>query len=196
MLKTTKRWLKLVNEIHDQYDFAPVGKVIEKRNVIGLLHSETEPAYVTYHMLSYWHNGRRHGPNVCRYGTRTYFFKDVLVPPRYILEPDTLTFEEVIKHPNTEVRRVGCEIYGFNRMIEEGKFKCVEEDKNTGAILLSVKLDKNEEMKIVKVLDGTVHEGVRKEYFLQVPPRMKTCHEAIAWTFYKTPEEYHPEVET
>lgn len=35
-----------------------------------------------------------------------------------------------------------------------------------------------------------------KEYMIRVPPEMKTAHEAIAWTFDKTPRTYQPSIET
>ena len=35
-----------------------------------------------------------------------------------------------------------------------------------------------------------------KEYMLRVPPTMTTPHEAVAWTFGQTPEQYSPTVET
>ena len=35
-----------------------------------------------------------------------------------------------------------------------------------------------------------------KEYWLRVPPDMQTAHEAVAWTFGKTPATYNPDWET
>ena len=35
-----------------------------------------------------------------------------------------------------------------------------------------------------------------KEYWLRVPPNMQTAHEAVAWTFGKTPATYNPDWET
>ena len=35
-----------------------------------------------------------------------------------------------------------------------------------------------------------------KFYFLSVPTEMQTCKEAVAWTFWLTPSEYHPIKET
>lgn len=35
----------------------------------------------------------------------------------------------------------------------------------------------------------------RRVFFLRVPPTMKTAHEAVAWTFFETPETYNPDVE-
>ena len=35
-----------------------------------------------------------------------------------------------------------------------------------------------------------------KEYFLRVPPGIKTAREAVAWTFNVAPENYTPSVQT
>lgn len=35
-----------------------------------------------------------------------------------------------------------------------------------------------------------------KDYFLRVPPGMKTAHEAVAWTFGKKPDTYHPDYQS
>lgn len=33
-------------------------------------------------------------------------------------------------------------------------------------------------------------------YYLTVPPSTRTCHEAVAWTFFQRPEEYWPAIQT
>jgi len=52
-------------------------------------------------------------------------------------------------------------------------------------------------------LDTMIAIGVKlgddprfKEYMIRVPPDMRTAHEAIAWTFDKTPKTYAPSIET
>lgn len=44
----------------------------------------------------------------------------------------------------------------------------------------------------VRVTDSSTGE----HHFLSVPDKMKTCKEAIAWTFYMKSPEYHPLKET
>jgi hypothetical protein len=39
-------------------------------------------------------------------------------------------------------------------------------------------------------------DGHFKHYFLRGLPTMKTAHEAIAWTFDKSPSKYCPEFES
>lgn len=39
-------------------------------------------------------------------------------------------------------------------------------------------------------------DGSRKDYWLRVPPAMRTAREAVAWTFGKDSKDYHPARET
>jgi hypothetical protein len=44
---------------------------------------------------------------------------------------------------------------------------------------------------VVEVENGTREpNGWRRRYFLRVPPNMRSAHEAVAWTFGLTPEQY------
>ena len=55
----------------------------------------------------------------------------------------------------------------------------------------------DETLVMVKVVNSTEEpDGTFKDYFLRVPPTMRTSHEAVAWTFNKTVETYAPCLET
>jgi len=50
---------------------------------------------------------------------------------------------------------------------------------------------------VVEVLNSTPEpDGSRKTYFLRVPPRTSTAHEAVAWTFGMDAAEYSPITQT
>lgn len=50
---------------------------------------------------------------------------------------------------------------------------------------------------IMKAIGHLVASEPRwKEYMLRVPPTISTAHEAVAWTFGKTPEHYAPSIES
>lgn len=49
-----------------------------------------------------------------------------------------------------------------------------------------------EPMQLVKVKDSTTGDS----YLLRVPPHMKTCKQAVAWTFSLEEIEYNPVKET
>ena len=50
---------------------------------------------------------------------------------------------------------------------------------------------------MVKVINRTPEpDGSFRQYFLRVPPTVRTAREAVAWTFDVPTEEYEPLVET
>ena len=192
----TKRelWQHIVRGIQGSFPFGPVQR---KTDFNGRLHCELGPAYISPTVVCWYVDGKRHGVYADIYGTVLNYFRGILVPKKYATEPDKLTVEEILTHPNTEVRYAGLEIYGYDRMRNEGHFKILHKDKKTGAELLQFKGKLEEPITVVQVLNSSPEEdGHFKKYFLSVPPTMKTCAEAIAWTFRKEADDYHPEVET
>jgi hypothetical protein len=193
-MNTKEKWLHHVCNVRAEYSF---GVMQQKRNVENNLHCESGPAVITPTSVCCYVNGRKHGYYADVYGTVLYYFQNVMVPPRYIKSPDSLTVEQILKENNQEVRRVGLEIYGFERMVEEGYFKVLHHDRKTRAKLLSFSLPDEDPVVVVQVFNGTPEpDGHHKAYFLKVPPTMKTCQEAIAWTFYMDEKDYHPIKET
>ncbi len=196
----TKRdiWLNILQGVRENFTFGPLQI---KRNAHGRLHCETGPAYISPTFVCSYIEGRRHGVFADIYGTVLNYFRGILVPRKYATHPEQLTIEEVLKNPNTEVRYAGLEIYGYDRMCREGHLKVLHKDKKTHAELLQFKGDKTttleEPITLVKVRNSTPeYDGSYKFYYLSVPPASKTCAEAIAWTFRKDVDDYHPNIET
>ena len=195
------KWIGRLKYIEGEFGFLKtVGSVHYLRNEEGNLHSDTKPAYVSCTRVTHYQDGRKHGIDVDIFGSISYYFQGVLVPSKYVLRPHELTFDEIISHNNTEVRRIGCEIYGFDRMLEENKFSVLHQDVDKWGrdrFLLEAVLPTDEHINLVKVVDGTHNsEPEIQEYFMKVPPDVKDCQTAVAWTFRMTPEEYDPCVET
>jgi len=190
-------WRKRVRGINKFYSFGDTNDVVIKRDEIGRIHSDDGPAYISRTRVTCYKEGRKHGYDIDRFGSISYYYEGVQVPPRYIRDPDTLTFEEVIKNKNTEVRYVGMKVYGLERMREENRFTVVHVDEDERRELLKFDGVFEEPIVLVKVLNGTPEEdGTYKSYYLQVPPNMRTCQEAVAWTFRMKEEEYAPIQET
>ena len=194
-LNKRAQWLYNLEELRRNQPFGPIQR---KLDVNGKLHCETGPAYISPTVLAHYIEGRRHGEYCDVWGTRIHYFRGILIPSKYATNPEQLTVKEILSHPNTEVRYAGLEIYGYDRMLEEGEFKLVHHDKKTQAKLLQFKGEGLEEpITVVMVYNSTPEpDGTVKKYFLSVPPNMKTCAEAIAWTFRKDPKDYHPDIET
>ena len=121
----------------------------------------------------------------------------VLIPTRWYLKPETLTLEEIFNHNNSEVRYVGVRLYGLDRLLKSGKINIINVDADKEQILFTIEDIFIEPVCIIKVVNSTPEpDGSFKEVFLTVPPDMKSCQQAVAWTFRKMPKSYHPILET
>ena len=145
--------------------------------------------------------------------------RDVAVPDRIILQPETITAQEIIDQENTEVRRVMMELFGYDRFVQETKAKLV--DRSHYGSLYHIDLPTlDEPLALVKMVDATpvmgdadalraqpglhrVGEGDTetffKVYWERVPPTVKSARDALAWQAGLAPESYHlyaPEIET
>jgi hypothetical protein len=194
-MKKVAEWEYKLEEMRRSVEFGPLQI---KRNVFGRMHCETGPAYISPTCVAWYIEGRRHGMYADIHGTKIYFFNDILIPAKYVDDKESLTVEEILNHKNAEVRYVGIEIYGYERMEEEGRLAVIHQDKKTKAKLIQLKSSKLEEpLTLVMVYNSTPEpNGTYKRYFLRVPPTMKTCQEAVAWTFRCEANGYHPNVET
>lgn len=155
-----------------------------------------------------------------RDGWAIYAIHGVAVPREFVEQPSSLTVERIDKEQNIEVRRVMIERYGLDRYMKDSHTELLHRDA-TG-LLYRKELANDEAIVMVRVLnstpepDGTLsrdealvafgeaaqaalHAPVDarfKEYMIRVPPSMTKAHEAVAWTFGLTAEDYHPALET
>jgi len=118
----------------------------------------------------------------------------------------TITPEMILKCRNAEVRSILLKNYGYGRLINQFKHKIIDKDIKKDYELVRLYIPKNETIKdwqgnitrelpedimLIKVKDTSTGTF----YVLRVPLEVKTCLEAIAWTFRMTPDEYKLEVE-
>jgi hypothetical protein len=115
----------------------------------------------------------------------------VRVPEKVILAPGTLTREDFLNEPNAEVRRVIQERMGERFVPELGGTVL---DRGPRGTLYEVALPDDPERvaRYVQVQDAST----ARQYFLRVPPTVKTAAEAVAWSFNLSVEVYHPLDET
>lgn len=194
MTERKVRWQLFLKSICSEACFGPKQ---EFRNEDGQLHRADGPALISPTMLAWYQNGRLHGPKVDIFGSRIYYWRGTLIPKKFFTNPQDLTPEEILSHPNTEVRRVGLEVYGIKRLHEEGKCRVIHSDGEMESELLQFDISGEQPSTFVKVMNSTPEpDGSRKVYYLSVPPEMKTCREAVAWTFYMKEQDYKPQYET
>lgn len=189
-----EKWLKRIKFVAGEFPFGPLK---EYRNETGRLHRDDGPAYISPHRCIHYQDGRKHGIDVDKWGSMTFFFEGIMVPRKYVMDPENISFEEVMSMPNQEVKYAGIRLYGFDRMLEEDRFNIIDEDEETGMLLLEYTGVFSDPIRVVSVFNSTPEpDGSVKRYFLNVPPDMKTAKQAVAWTFRKEEGEYAPSQET
>ena len=146
-------------------------------------------------LLTFDEEGRLHnatGPSVIFHdGWVIYAWHGVCVPERFITAPDELNRDDFFSAENVEARRLIQERMG-TRFVEKvgGRFI----DGGLQGVLYEVELleDPEHVARYVQVADPFTG----REYFLRVPPSTQTAAGAVAWTFGRTRDEYHPAQET
>jgi hypothetical protein len=129
-------------------------------------------------------------------GWEIYAIHGVRLPEYIIKSPEKITVSEIEKQSNAEVRRVMIEKYGHDRYLKDSNAVLFHKDKY-GELYRKEIENNNEPFCMVKVINSTPEpDGIYNIYFLQVPPHCETAHEAVAWTFDQTKEEYQPSIET
>jgi len=126
-----------------------------------------------------------------RDGFSLYYHHGVRVNQQIVEQPETLTAEQILTEPNAEVRRVMIEKIGYARFMTLVNPEVLDEDfEPTGnpRRLLSVELSNDPDGVIVVVELKCTTTG--KMYYLRVPPTMRTCLQAVAWTADMSPEDY------
>jgi len=120
-----------------------------------------------------------------------YAWHGTIVPARAIV--GTYTHMDIEKEPNLETRRVMIEkLYGgmggFMKFIGA---EPVHKDETGELFRVQVGRGRNRELAYVHVTDPSTG----REYWLRVPPSMRTAREAVAWTFGLNEQEYRPAAE-
>lgn len=122
-------------------------------------------------------------------------WRGVPVPDRIAFDPESITVDEILTEPNAMLRRVLLDRVGLEWFIERAEAQVLDADHDVGGDrrLLRVPMRAGEDMYCVAVTcPSTGHR-----YFLRVPPHMKNCRQAVAWTAgFANPDNYRPEIET
>ncbi len=128
-------------------------------------------------------------------GYKIFAWHGTLVPREIIEEPQSLTCQRIDDERNIELRRALIDKFGIANYLREA---CAGiHDQNEMGTLYLKQMPGDEPIALVRVKNSTAEiDGTFKEYFLRVPPTIKTVQEAVAWTFYMRPEDYGPSVET
>lgn len=187
-------WKARLDFFSTEYPFGPIQRVTNEE---GNLHKDDGPAYITPTRITWYRNGRKHGLDADKWGSISYYYEGVRIPPHFYTKPESLSITEVLAHTNTEVRYVGIKIVGMDKVLESNRTTIIHKDEEKNQILFQIKGIFEEPVSYVKVVNSTQEpDGTYKDYYLCVPPDMKTCQQAVAWTFRLEEQEYQPGQET
>ena len=125
-------------------------------------------------------------------GWGVYAWHGVRVPEYIITRPHEITPDKIMSEQNTEISRVMLERYGQDNFIRDGGFTIQQSDDYGD--LYRIEFDNGDEPIVaVHVQDASTD----RDYFLYVPPHIRTAHQGVAWTFgYDNPADYQPDKET
>ena len=140
--------------------------------------------------------GRLHNANgrcmEYRDGWGFYAWHGMQVPEQVILAPETLTREDFFNESNLEVRRIIQERMG-GRFVAELGGRVI--DTSLRGTLYEVRLPEDDPEGVARYVQ-VQDTSTSRQYFLRVPPTVQTATEAVAWTFSRTIEDYHPAQES
>lgn len=146
------------------------------RDPQGHLHCADGPAleYRDGFGMCYWH-GRR-------------------VSKQSIKRLATIGVKEIDAETDTTMRRMMLEYYGAARYLQECDAPIIHSDEYGDLYRRDFLGDTP--LVMVRVRNSTPKpDGNHQHYWLRVPPTIHTAHEAVAWTFGLTPDEYRPDFE-
>jgi hypothetical protein len=122
-------------------------------------------------------------------------WRSVRVNERIAFHPEQLTAKEALAERNAELRRVIIERMGYLRFAAEAKAKILDEDLDPGGKRQLLMIDLREDEALVGL--SCFCPSTQRQYFLRVPPAMKTCQQAAAWVAgFDDPALYQPQIET
>ena len=122
-------------------------------------------------------------------------WRSVRIDERIAFHPEQLTAREALGEKNAERRRVMIERMGYQRFAKEAAAKVLDEDNDSGGTRQLLWINLHEDEPLVGLSCSCPSTG--RQYFIRVPPTMKTCHQAAAWMAgFDNPSLYRPQIET
>jgi len=123
-------------------------------------------------------------------GFQVFAWHGVHFPPEWLDQKPTA--KTALSLRNTELRRVACEMIGWDSVLKQMKAKTINRDRDPEiGELLSLKGFSDIDEKFLRVRCGT-----GRDFVLPVPPDMRTARQANAWTWGLEGDQYKPEVRT
>ncbi len=127
-------------------------------------------------------------------------WRGVPIQARFLFRPKKIAPEEIFQQHNVEVRRVMLERVGTNRLMQMTNSRVIDSDHDAGGLrrLIHFRIQTqaqwvDEELRFLNCFCPSTG----REYLLQVPQTVTTCHAAAAWLAgFDDSNDYRPIVET
>lgn len=130
-------------------------------------------------------------------GDGFYVLNGIEVQARHIFHPENIRLSEVMENKNIEVGRVLLPQMGFERFKQLANYT-VEDTDSDGAgqprELLRFPAPRRDPDGVVKIVHVTC-PSTGHNYYLRVPPQIRTCQAGVAWSYGLEAKDYNPIVE-
>jgi hypothetical protein len=127
-------------------------------------------------------------------GWEEFWLHGVRVPGEVVLNPESISGEQILREQNVEVRRIMIERKGVERFLEESHpiSVCMEGLGNSSMTLYKFEVSEGEQFAAVRL----TCPSTKRSYLVRVPPDTLTPRAAVAWTFGLREQDYQPFDET
>jgi hypothetical protein len=134
-----------------------------------------------YHFDERWRLHNQNGMAVRFSDDYGLYAEHGVIVPAWIMEsPENLTVDKIRDERNTEIRRVMIGRYGQSRYLNDNNAKLINSDGYGD--LYRAEVPDDEPLVMVKVVNSTPEfDGLYRDYFVRVPPDMRTAEQAVAW---------------
>lgn len=115
-------------------------------------------------------------------GWAIYAWHGIHVPSWCIEEKQKINKETILAEDNTEIRRAMCEIIGWAKAMEMFGGKVIHKDECLGLPRELREIDlKGVKVRLLRMTNGTIENGERRQFIEGIPNNINTCHDAVAW---------------
>jgi hypothetical protein len=117
------------------------------------------------------------------------------VPDRIAFDPESITIEDILTERNVTLRSILLDRMAIESFVKRSRAIVADVDCDRGGErrLLRIPFERGQDFVCLDVRCPST----RKQYFLRVPPDVRTCRQAAAWMAgFRNPTDYQPMVET
>jgi hypothetical protein len=116
------------------------------------------------------------GPACANDVENLHFLHGVLMPAYAVVQPESITVQEIKAETNQEVRRLLIEQFGWDRYLSEAGATVIDRRKNDVEATLEALAQCDGETLLICACPSTA-----RRYALRVPQQIKTCEQAQSW---------------